>query len=425
MKVSRVILAAVILLTVAFSQLKADLPAPLVSVDTVFKIKTNGSKGAVFLPDGNSVIMMCQDTPYLIDAKTWQVIRQFEYKPNEDTQSPVVSKDGKYLFAINNSGLAVWDIPTGKILKYFSECVDYCLSPDSTKLYMAMDYNTTSKGVIKTIDLKTLEEIDIFCDHNFFNSSDIACSPDGNYIAIAVHYPSSDGKTSSVILIDLKNKTEYTEIAKIIPFAKNLQFSPDGKYLMYLYSNDSNSKDCYIVLYNMESKVKKNILEKDISNLFEYKTGIGFSYFYNNTTISIEYSKYVLIWDLNENKLKKMVNFYQGSQDINKNKLLLCDPFGNLAQLDLSAVSVNELRIADTGYINFLNNQLEFTTDKNFIGESRIFDTTGKIISNLGTQQFIIGKNIIRINQPLPSGVYILTIKTKDEQISKKFIVDR
>jgi hypothetical protein len=226
----------------------------------------------------------------------------------------------------------------------------------------------------------------------------------------------------------LKNKTEYTEIAKIFPFAKNLQFSPDGKYLMYLYSNDSNENDRYILLYNLLSKEKIFIYRADLMNLFGYNGTLnGYLSFISVNQMTFSYSKYTLVWDIVNNNLKKILNFMSMIPAINlvNNKLLLCDPFGNLAQLNLSEVSVGEIRKTDTDYINFLNNQLEFTTDKNFIGELRIFDTTGKIISNLGTQQFIIGKNIIRINQPLPSGVYILTIKTEKELISKKFIVDR
>jgi hypothetical protein len=59
-----------------------------------------------------------------------------------------------------------------------------------------------------------------------------------------------------------------------------------------------------------------------------------------------------------------------------------------------------------------------------YFGECLIYDTTGKLISNLGAKAFVIGRNIIRINQPLLKGVYLLTIKNDSEQSTYKFVVE-
>jgi hypothetical protein len=104
--------------------------------------------------------------------------------------------------------------------------------------------------------------------------------------------------------------------------------------------------------------------------------------------------------------------------------LLLCNQRGALAYLNKFIVPVVDNKIPNENYITFSNNQLEYYSDKAFAGESMIYDTTGKLIVNIGTQPFISGKNIIRINKILPTGVYILTIKSSTEQISKKFIVE-
>ncbi len=423
------------LLFAAFSQLRAELPAPLISVDTVFKIQTNGSKGAVFLPDGNSVIMMCQDTPYLIDAKTWQVIRQFEYKAGEDTESPVVSKDGKYLFARTNTGLAVWDIGTGKIIKYLRNCVDYCLSPDGTKLYQTIINDKNNTGVIRVYDMNTLTEIDVFCGHDFWGGEEIAISPDGQTLAVCVsHDPigyEGDNINRSVILIDLKNKYGFTRIESMTPWITDMQFSPDGKNLTYKHTETKR----YIAIYDLANQKMNYIYDSDmikfLNAFFDFKhCGLGRGYFVNENTIEFNFGSYdepvsyEIIWDITLNKVKNLIKYGAKTIDIKNNKILLCDPFGNLAQLDLGSISVKDEVIKNESYLQFSHNQLTFYSDKVFIGTSQVYDTTGKLISELGQQQFVIGNNTIRVNQTLPNGVYLLTIKNDNELISYKFIVE-
>ena len=88
----------------------------------------------------------------------------------------------------------------------------------------------------------------------------------------------------------------------------------------------------------------------------------------------------------------------------------------------IKALEDNNIPIEN--FLLYKNSQLEYTSEEAYIGESSIFDTTGKLIANLGSQPFNVGKNIIRINQPLPTGIYILTIKSGHEQLSYKFIVE-
>jgi hypothetical protein len=80
--------------------------------------------------------------------------------------------------------------------------------------------------------------------------------------------------------------------------------------------------------------------------------------------------------------------------------------------------------IISDDYLIYSNSQLEYTSVQAFFGEATIYDTTGKMIENLGTQPYIVGKNTIRFNQHLMKGVYILTIKNGTEQSSYKFLVE-
>ena len=89
-----------------------------------------------------------------------------------------------------------------------------------------------------------------------------------------------------------------------------------------------------------------------------------------------------------------------------------------------SVVPVTESPKPNESFLTFNNNQLEYYSNKSFIGESMVYDTTGKQIAILGTKSFIVGKNIIQTNQQLPVGVYLLTIKNGIEQLTYKFIVE-
>ncbi|MEI6090363.1 MAG: hypothetical protein WCR42_07930 [bacterium] len=434
----RIVLAMVIVLA-AFSQLRAELPAPLITVDTLYHGPTEGYPGwggAVFLPDGNSIISLKnpyiypneKSVPILIDASNGKELREFDTIPTSNSHNPQISKDGRYLFAESDLGLAVWNIQTGKILKYLRFCADYCLSPDGTKLYETIDNDNNNTGVIRVYDLNTLEEIEIFCGHDFHGGGEIAISPDGKTLAVCVsHDPigyEGDNINRSVILINLDNKYGFTRLESFYPYNHQIQFSPDGNYLMYTYSHFNNNKITYIYIYNMLTKEKTIINDEDISNLFEYKTIFGFGNFLDTKTISIKYSKYLLVWDFKENRLKKMINFETPYLDVYNKKLVLCDYHGNLALLDLAEVSVNETTKSQDNYILYKNNQLEFYSDESFQGSTQVFDITGKMVANLGAQAFVIGKNIIQINQPLPIGVYILTIKSRTEQNNYKFLVE-
>ena len=91
--------------------------------------------------------------------------------------------------------------------------------------------------------------------------------------------------------------------------------------------------------------------------------------------------------------------------------MVLCTQNGLIRFLNKNKVPVKENVISKENYLTYHNNLLEFNSAKNFLGEPMIYDITGKLITKLDNQHFVTGKNIIRINQSLQRGVYILTIK--------------
>ncbi len=138
-----------------------------------------------------------------------------------------------------------------------------------------------------------------------------------------------------------------------------------------------------------------------------------------------EKHKYFFSYNFFENEIKNYISFeYNQSIDVKDSLILLCNQSGVVALLNKNIVPVKEGLVTNESYLKFNNNQLEYYSDKSFIGESMIFDTTGKLVVNLGTQSFVIDKNIIQINQSLAIGVYILSLKSGTEQFSYKFIVE-
>jgi hypothetical protein len=187
----------------------------------------------------------------------------------------------------------------------------------------------------------------------------------------------------------------------------------------------------YIYIYNLETKEKKYIYQKDIGKLSKFnELGIGRPAFLDNNTmmflvgdiVNNGYSSF--IWKIKESTVYKFIRNYPSSIDVNNGSILLCTARGAISILDSIIVSVNDNHSSNNDFLLYHNNQLEYYSDKSFIGQSIIYDTTGKMISNLGSQPFVIGKNIIRINQSLLKGVYILTIKNGTEQLSYKFVVE-
>jgi WD40 repeat protein len=405
------------------------------TVDTLVylgKTENKEAKGAFFLPDGN-IIAVWGDTPLILDSKSGKVLRRLDSLPNKDLANPQVSKDGLYLMVESIPGLAFYDLQSGHILKYVTDIVDYHLTLDGRKMYATVSYDKNTPGLIVEYDMANLKQTDRFCN-NLLGAGPLAISPDGQTLAVSVSTTAEvkpGEKTNQVILINLNDKNSYTVLETLEPSVYSMEFSPDGKHLMYLYDNTMTGTDEHIVIYTIETKEKIYIKLKDLSTLFGFNfAGIGTPSFIDSNTILFEVGdwsnnhNYNLVWNYKDNRIKNFINFIAfRSISIKDSILLLCNQQGVLAYLNKFIVPVVDNKTPNENYITFSNNQLEYYSDKAFAGVSIIYDTTGKLIVNLGNLPFIAGKNIIRVNQTLPIGVYILTIKTGTEQISKKFIV--
>ncbi|MEI6089535.1 MAG: T9SS type A sorting domain-containing protein [bacterium] len=432
------LILAVAIAIAAFTPLWAIPDVPILQVDTLVNLsKTGGgeAQSALFLPDGN-ILAIWKGRPMIIDSKSGETIRNLDALSSGYASDPKITKDGTRLITrVSGPELAIWDIPSGKIIKQFKFQVGWCcISPDGTKMYLTLPNNNDNPGTIAVYDMATFQEIDRLAYPNITWGSQIDISPDGQTLAVSVGKTQDnqyDTKSNRVILINLNDKKNYTIVETFEPQVYSMEFSPDGKQIAFLHGG-GNWEDIYIYIYNLGMKKKKLILLNDLSALFGIKIkSLGQPYFVDYNTIIFEATdwpitkNYHLSWNIIENRIKCLIKFTNNySVDIKDSTLLLCSQGGLLAYLNNNVVQVKDNLSKIENELNFYNNQLMFYSNITFIGETQIFDTTGKLIANLGTQPFVNGKNIIKINQNLLTGIYILTIKNEKEQISKKFIVE-
>lgn len=433
----RIILIAVTLTITAFTPLWTQPNVETLTVDTLCylgKEALGQSGGALFLPDGN-IIALWWGQPLIIDSKTGEVIRKLDSCNTEIVDLPLLTPDGtKLLTRITGAQMAIWDIPTGKIIKIFNFDIGwFCISPDGQKLYTTEPDKSNDKGAVTIYDLNTYRRVERFCDHGFTFGSRIAISPDGQTLAVSVEkQPDNeyDKKTNQVILIDLKDKTKYTVLETFEPGVYSMDFSPDGKQLTFGYGGPNANK--YIYICDIETKEKKYIYRKDFQKLLGDQSSFGSPKFINANILifaaTMKGNSYVndvvVTWSLLDNTLKSVFKFDSPWQDMKDGKILLCSWFGAIAILDSQFVPVKDNMVLNEAYLQYKDNQFEYNSNITFVCESAIYDTTGKLIVSLGSQPFVIGKNIIRVNHPLQRGVYILTIKNNTSQSSYKFIVE-
>lgn len=407
--------------------------ATTINVDTLAylgKGEAGEAGGAYFLPDG-TILALWKGRPLILDSKSGEIIRNLDALPSGFAAAPKLSPDGtKLVTRITESQMAIWDVPSGKIIKQFNYQIGwFCFSPDGAKLYVTLPNKEDNPGHLIIIDMVTLQEIERVKYSNLTWADKVDITPDGQTLAVIAGKKVNDKFYNQLILINLNDKKNCTVVETVEPSFQSLEFSPDGKQIASLYDDGNH---IYIYIYNIETKEKKYIRAEELSTLFGFDiVSIGNPIFIDSNTILFEVSNlpnnrhYHFSWNLIENRIKNYINInYNQSVDIKDSTILLCNQRGVVAYLNKNAVPVNDKLANSESYFVYKNHQLEYNSITVFVGESMVYDTTGKLISYLGQQQFVVGKNVIPINQTLPAGVYLLTIKTGLEQLTYKFIVE-
>lgn len=420
---------------------------PTIEADTIFKGFNSGPvSGIVFANEGRSVIVMHYNQPVEIDLETHQIVKEFEAVPNaksSGTEMKFIKNFNYLIIEISSSlidgkkdfvGSVIWDYNTGKIIKTMEN--NYFISNDEHTYMWAK-----SNGYIYEYDFAyflTRDQL-LLGVHNLAAGATWLCNvivPDSRKILFSVHAFRPDDYGGTISLGSLLELVDFG-LKKVvnIPFTKETTITESsvekilvneiGKYYAILIGDKCFFYDAnlsflyYLSIADLQSMLGFDKID-DLSAITTYLDN------YLILNINIQNQYLTACYNIEEKKVYKYLGFNGiGTYCKETQKLALVNSKGVVAIFDDEITSVKESDKSSNPDITYSNNQLEVNSDNCFIGEAQIYDMEGKLVSVIGTKQFIIGKNIIQVEQILPSGIYILSITTDKEQISKKFIVDR
>jgi hypothetical protein len=438
-------------------QMRAEIP--IVQADTIYQGFGGGSvSGIVFGPTGETVILMHDAQPVEINIKTKQIVREFEKVPNNigSGNSLIFIKDKNHFTAYVTSselfgmkdfgGNVIWDYITGKIIKALQ---DVYLITDGIKYYSRCYSDNYTKEYIGLYDLNTYKYIDsIYLPKTtdgamYAQWGAIGIIPNSNKVLIGANryneftQGQKEYLLSEIYLLDFDTK-KFTKIN--IPYESGqksseiyqIKVSESGKYC--IAEIDLPSAGTEFFFYDQNLNYLYKLTKQDFINMTDI---LSVSINTIITTIEDDYLVFSIsndylkrnrmaFYDIPNRIITKYLGFIgNGVYDKYCKKIgLYATILGLTGVFDLYTLPVKDISKIISPELVYSNNQLTYYSEKAFIGEPQIYDTTGKLILTLGTQPFVIGKNVININIPLNVGFYLLTIKDGTNQISYKFIVE-
>ncbi|MEI6089688.1 MAG: T9SS type A sorting domain-containing protein [bacterium] len=449
--------AAIFLATLGFATVQMRAEIPIIQADTVYYGFPGGEvTGIVFGPTGETVILMHDAQPVEINIKTKQIMREFEKVPNSVSSNPsfFINKQNNYLGAKvyssdyfseqNISGIILWDLQTGKIVNSLPHLVLQTNCDQYFSLFISSDKKYLGKYDINTF--KYIDSIYLPKDIPGFGYAEwgaIGIIPNSNKVLAGVNRytltEQGDKKyyLAELYVVDFDTK-QYTKVP--IPYETGqyrseihqIIVTESGKYNIIEVENVELGTTFFI--YDQNFSFKYKLGNKDFVNMTDIQI-------VNTNTIITPVTDDYLLFSMNNyqfnidrmaffNIQSKTVSKYlgfigNGVYDKYSKKIGLRGTILGLTGVyNLEALPVKDLPKTNIPELVYKNNQLEYNSVENFIGDSQIYDTTGKMILSLGTKNFIKGKNLIRINQNLPTGIYLLTIKNGTNQLSYKFVVE-
>jgi hypothetical protein len=453
MRTKNVLLLAAFIATVCATAARADIP--IVQADTIFAGFPGGEvSGIVFGPTGETVIVMHDAQLVEINIKTKQVLREFEKVPNGVSSNPslfICNQNSclgakvysdEYFGEKNISGIILWNLQTGKMVKSLPHLVLQTNGVQYYSLFIRNDQKYLGKYDINTFIM--VDSVYLPKDQTgdgYAEWRNLGIIPNSNKVLIGANRYNeyTQGQKEYILaelyLLDFDTK-KLTKIP--IPYESGqksseiYQIKVSEKYVIVGITITGYGRIFYFFDHNFNLLYK--LTKQDFVNMTDIisvsTTSVVTSimddnmiFYLSNENLSRDRMAF---YNIQEKRVTKYLGFLGGGvYDKTSRKIALLGTINGLIGLyDLYSLPVKDLTQEFPLNINYSNNQLEYTSDKAFVGESTIYDTTGKMILRLGTQPFLAGKNIIRINQPLPLGVYILTIKDNTSQSSYKFIVE-
>lgn len=460
MKTKLIFIAMALILAVG----SASAYIPTIEADTIFKGFDSGTvTGIVFANEGKSVIVMHNAQPVEIDIETHKIVREFEAVPNATSLGSEMTyiKSKKYLTATIKAsnldgnlyfdGTIVWNYSNGKIIRYMQR--EYVISNDEhTYVWnkseeIVYEYDQTNFTKIDSMKLKQMIKW-------YLNTwQHPAIIPNTRKILFNIYLDRPDNygnrtfEGTALYTIDFNTK-EFTNIKnpnniEVLGFMiSKINFTENGKYLLIEKKIEINQ--CQFMIYDSNLNFLYEIKYEDWPNLAGLEVAYApmfinsfdddYLIFGVNSDINDYTACKTICLNIAEQKVYKHlaltgINYDWddncfGKYDKLTNKLSLVNERGVVGLFDDEITPVKETSKPPSLEIKYRNNQLEFYSDKSFAGQTQIYDLAGKLVFDLGSQEFVNGKNIIPVEQTLSVGIYFLSIENGTEHVSGKFLVE-
>ncbi len=188
-----------------------------------------------FSADGQTLIQSGYDNVLrFLDTATGAERHTFNHASHGPIQALDVSRDGKRLVAIHQASIALWDVPSGKLLHEFkgprivplSPYGLVALTPDGKQLVLPH-----SDGSLHLIDTASGKEVVTFeMPPNrpgvpaSLRVQRLALSPDGRYLAYG-------GGSSPLTVCELNTGKRVRELTRSAGLLAGLAFTPNGRFL--------------------------------------------------------------------------------------------------------------------------------------------------------------------------------------------------
>jgi WD40 repeat protein len=376
--------------------------------------------GVKFSKDGQTVLIASKDTVYLFDAFTGEpTMCEKVHLPviNREIANIDLTSDGKYFAAAYSDTIRIWEYHTGEIFKTLYDMGRGWFAFLNNEKQIITAYRDS--GVYLSVyDIVDFKEIKRGSNNQDFRS--LSISNDKRFIAFQEQY------SLKIVLWDIETMKPITTLGYTSGIARDIAFSPDGKYL------GVTDSDGYIKVWDLETKEKiVDMLHTDApgANLFA------------NQIIFSKNSDYLFVGggydNIKTTKVWKVPSFeflhiyehpygaasnYQGIDISPDDSLLALIHNSRLlyvvkTDFSLSGILKNDIENDTIVFPNPIKDLLTIELQNPILNTTivKIYDSKGVLIEQISNNKLPIGSTSLTYNcSHLPAGKYFITIEQDD-----------
>jgi WD40 repeat protein len=384
--------------------------------DVLWSKKFHDLGGVKFSKDGQTVLIASKDTVYLFDAYTGEpTMYENVHLPviNREIANIDLTSDGKYFAAAYSDTIRIWEYHTGEIFKTLYDVGRgwFAFLNNEKQIITA---HRDSGVYLSVYDIVDFKEIKRGSNNQDFRS--LSISNDKRFIAFQEQY------SLKIVLWDIETMKPITTLGYTSGIARDIAFSPDGKYL------GVTDSDGYIKVWDLETKEKiVDMLHTDApgENLFAEQLCFTNDSQYLITCGGYFQDKTTKIWKIPEFEL---INYYKHpiasfyTIDISPNDSLLAMFFQfhvHIIGTDFTPTSIADNSIESEATIipNPIKDLLTIELQNPILNTTivKIYDSKGVLIEQISNNKLPIGSTTLTYNcSHLPVGKYFMTIEQDD-----------